>query len=44
MFGRSEPSQARLLLEQVADPRARSSLAEAAGRLGLNRPRAAGQG
>ena len=37
MFGRSGPSQARLLIEQVADPRARAALAEAGGSLGLFR-------
>ena len=35
LFGRSEHAQARLLIEQVADPRARAGLAEASGRLGL---------
>ena len=37
MFGRSQHSQARLLIEQVADPRARSQLSETAGALGLLR-------
>ncbi len=37
LFGRSEHAQAQLLIDQVADPRARPSLAEAAGRLGLRR-------
>jgi acyl-CoA hydrolase len=37
LFGRSQSAQARLLIEQVADPRARASLAEAAGRFGLRR-------
>ncbi len=36
LFGRSEHAQAQLLIEQVADPRARSALAEASGRLGLS--------
>ena len=35
LFGRSQHAQARLLIEQVADPRARAGLAEASGRLGL---------
>jgi acyl-CoA hydrolase len=35
LFGRSEHAQAQLLIEQVADPRARTALAEASGRLGL---------
>jgi acyl-CoA hydrolase len=37
LFGRSEHAQAQLLIDQVADPRARPALAEAAGRLGLRR-------
>ena len=37
LFGRSEHAQAQLLIEQVADPRARPALAEAAMRLGLRR-------
>ena len=36
LFGRSQHAQAQLLIEQVADPRARADLAEASGR-----PRAA---
>ncbi len=35
LFGRSQHAQAQLLIEQVADPRARAGLAEASGRLGL---------
>jgi len=35
VFGRSQRGQARLLIEQAADPRAREELWEAAGRLGL---------
>ena len=35
LFGRSQHAQARLLIEQVADPRARAALAEACGRLRL---------
>ena len=35
LFGRSQHAQARLLIDQVADPRARAGLAEASGRLGL---------
>ena len=37
LFGRSEHAQAQLLIDQVADPRARVQLAEAAARLGLRR-------
>jgi acyl-CoA hydrolase len=37
LFGRSQHAQAELLIEQVADPRARADLAEAAGRLRLRR-------
>ena len=37
LFGRSEDAQAQLLIDQVADPRARVQLAEAAARLGLRR-------
>lgn len=37
LFGRSEHAQAQLLIDQVADPRARPALAEAAARLGLRR-------
>ncbi len=37
LFGRSQHAQAHLLIEQVADPRARAELVEAAGRLGLRR-------
>ncbi len=37
LFGRSQHAQAQLLIEQVADPRARAGLAEAAERLGLGR-------
>lgn len=38
LFGRSQHAQANLLIEQVADPRARAELADAAERLGLRRP------
>jgi acyl-CoA hydrolase len=37
LFGRSEHAQAQLLIDQVADPRARPALAEAAHVLGLRR-------
>ncbi len=37
LFGHSEHAQAQLLIEEVADPRARPDLREAAGRLGLRR-------
>jgi acyl-CoA hydrolase len=37
VFGRSQHAQARLIIEQVADPRARQKLVEAAGQLGLRR-------
>ncbi len=37
IFGRSEQAQARLIVEHVADPRAREELMEAAGTLGLVR-------
>ncbi|HUI03576.1 MAG TPA: acetyl-CoA hydrolase/transferase C-terminal domain-containing protein [Acidimicrobiales bacterium] len=37
IFGRSQQAQARLLIEQAADPRARASLWEAAAGLGLLR-------
>ena len=37
IFGRSQFAQARLLIEQTADPRARTALWEAAGQLGLVR-------
>ena len=37
LFGRSHHAQAQLLIDRVADPRARPGLAEAAGRLGLRR-------
>jgi acyl-CoA hydrolase len=37
LFGRSEHAQAQLLIDQVADPRARPRLAEAAAGLGLRR-------
>jgi acyl-CoA hydrolase len=37
LFGRSEHAQAQLLIDQVADPRARVQLGEAAARLGLRR-------
>jgi acyl-CoA hydrolase len=37
LFGRSEHAQAHLLIDHVADPRARSQLGEAAARLGLRR-------
>ena len=35
LFGRSQHAQAQLLIEQVADPRARADLLEASARLGL---------
>ncbi len=35
LFGRSQHAQAKLLIEQVADPRARVGLLEASGRFGL---------
>jgi acyl-CoA hydrolase len=38
LFGRSESAQADLIVDQVADPRARDQLADAAGTLGLVRP------
>ncbi len=38
IFGRSQPAQARLLIERAADPRARDALRDAAGDLGLIRP------
>ncbi len=38
IFGRSQPAQARLLIEGTADPRARDALWDAAGGLGLVRP------
>ena len=37
LFGRSQHAQAQLIVDQVADPRARPELAAAAGRLGLRR-------
>jgi acyl-CoA hydrolase len=37
IFGRSEQAQARLIIERVADPRAREELADAAKTLGLVR-------
>ena len=37
LFGRSQHAQAQLLIDEVADPRARDELAEAAERLGLRR-------
>ena len=37
IFGRSEHGQARLIIDQVAHPRARAQLVEAVGTLGLNR-------
>ena len=37
LFGRSQHAQAHLIVDQVADPRARPELAAAAGRLGLRR-------
>ncbi len=37
MFGRSDVDQARLLVDRVADPRARDGLREAAGAFGLTR-------
>ena len=41
MFGRSQHAQARLLIEEAADPRARDGLWEAAEGLGLVRAGAA---
>jgi len=38
MFGRSQHGQARRLIDEAAHPRARASLWEAAGRLGLLQP------
>ncbi len=38
IFGRSQHAQARLLIDETADPRAREALWEAAVRLGLVRP------
>jgi acyl-CoA hydrolase len=38
LFGRSQRAQARLLIDEVADPRARPALREAAGELGLLHP------
>ena len=35
LFGRSQHAQAQLIIEQVADPRARAGLSEAAADLGL---------
>ena len=37
IFGRSEQAQARLIIERVADPRARDELLESAATLGLLR-------
>ena len=37
IFGRSEYDQARLITEEVADPRARDQLLEAAGTSGFHR-------
>ena len=37
LFGRSQQAQARLIIGQVADPRARAGLTEAAAELGLQR-------
>ena len=37
LFGRSEQAQAQLIIDHVADPRARPQLAVEAGRLGLRR-------
>ena len=37
LFGRSQHAQAQLIIDEVADPRARPELAAAAGRLGLLR-------
>ncbi len=37
LFGRSEHAQAQLIIDHVADPRARPQLAAEAGRLGLRR-------
>lgn len=37
LFGRSQHAQAQLLIDRVADPRARPGLVETAGRLGLRR-------
>jgi len=42
IFGRSQHAQARLLIEETADARARAALWEAAGRLGLVRPASTG--
>ncbi len=39
IFGRSQHAQARLIIDQVADPRIRCELREAAGKLGLLRTR-----
>jgi acyl-CoA hydrolase len=39
MFGRSQHAQAQLLIERAAHPKAREMLREAAGELGLLRPR-----
>ena len=39
IFGRSQRAQARLLIDETADPRARPALREAAVHLGLVRPR-----
>ncbi len=38
LLGRSEQAQARMIIDRVADPRARDHLVEAAGALGLVRP------
>jgi len=37
LFGRSQHAQAQLIIEQVADPRARADLSDAAAGLGLRR-------
>jgi acyl-CoA hydrolase len=42
IFGRSQQAQARLIVENVADPRAREELREAAGTLGLFRSNGSG--
>jgi acyl-CoA hydrolase len=44
LFGRSQRAQARLIIERVADPRAREDLIEAAGTLGLIRAHQLGDG
>jgi acyl-CoA hydrolase len=39
LFGRSQHAQAKLIIDEVADPRIRPELMAAAGRLGLLRDR-----